>query len=323
MIKVLKPGIEVTVQDLGRIGTYDMAMPPSGALDEFSYLVANWLVGNPDNAAALEITYLGPELVFQTETTIAITGAEMPPKINGVSIPMWESVTVKPDDRLSFDFVKSGARTYLAVAGGIDVPRVLGSRSTYPTIGIGGFEGRKLQPDDILPIGNHPGSPGRTIRRLPGSYIPQYGKCHEIRVVVGMCSYRFTEESMTAFFESEWIVTPEANRVGYRLKGERMHFVPREPPFGAGSDPSNIVDAGYPLGSIQVPGGIEPIVLMKDAVTCGGFATLGTVISVDLNKMGQIKSNERIRFVSVTLEESLAARKQFRHLLAEIKSQLL
>src|SRR5699024_9413454 len=127
MIKVLKPGLDTTVQDNGRIGYYELGMPPSGAMDQFSYTVANWLVGNTDGAACLEITYMGPEVEFQQDTLIAITGANMPPKINQSPVPMWETIHVKNGDVLSFDFVKGGARSYLAVAGGIDTPKVMGS----------------------------------------------------------------------------------------------------------------------------------------------------------------------------------------------------
>ncbi|MEB3101783.1 biotin-dependent carboxyltransferase family protein [Ferviditalea candida] len=310
MINVLKPGIQTTVQDNGRIGFYEIGMPPSGAMDKYSFAMANLLVGNEENAAALEITYMGPELEFRTDTTIALTGGEIPPKVNGEPIPMWETVAVKSGDRLSFDFVKTGARVYLAVAGGIDVPVILGSRSTYTLCGIGGYQGRALQANDVLEIANMHKRPIPPGTRIPAELIPTFAKSHEIRVIMGLCSYRLTEESKRTFLSIDWTVTPEANRVGYRFKGERLSFVPREQPFGAGSNPSNVVDLGYPIGSIQIPDGIEPISLLNDAVTGGGYATVATVISTDLNRMAQIKTNEKVRFVSVTLEEALQARRQ-------------
>lgn len=322
MINVIKPGLQTTVQDLGRIGYYDIGMPPSGAMDTYSFTAANWLVGNEENAAALEITYMGPEFEFQSDTTIALTGGEIPPKVNGQPIPMWETVEVKAGDILSFEFMKSGARVYLAVAGGIDVPLLMGSRSTYTLCGIGGFEGRALQAGDCLKLGSYPTKPIQAGTRVSAEFIPTFSKQHEIRVVLGLCSYRLTDESKDRFLTLNWTVTPEANRIGYRFKAERLHFVPREQPFGAGSNPSNVVDLGYPIGSIQVPDGVEPIALLNDAVTGGGYATIATIISTDLNRMAQVKTNDQVRFTSVTLEEALQARKELKHKLQRMKAQI-
>ena len=174
MIKVITPGLQTTVQDIGRIGYYEVGMPPSGAMDKYSYIVGNLLVGNNENAAALEITYMGPTLEFQEDAIIALTGGEIPPKINGQTVPMWEALAVKAGDQLSFDFVKNGARVYLAVAGGFDVPLVMGSRSTYTLCNIGGFDGRSLQENDMLKIGNeniHPVKIGRRTISLFRSFL--------------------------------------------------------------------------------------------------------------------------------------------------------
>ncbi|RDW15377.1 biotin-dependent carboxyltransferase family protein [Oceanobacillus chungangensis] len=322
MIHVINPGLETTVQDTGRIGFYEVGMPPSGAMDKYSYTAGNLLVGNNESAASLEITYLGPELEFQEDTIIAVTGGEIPPKINGESVPMWEALEIKAGDKLSFDFVKQGARVYLAVAGGIDVPEIMNSRSTYTLCGIGGLNGGKLQVNDKLEVGNEKIRDVKPGTRIADHLIPSFDKHHEIRVVLGLCSYRLTEESKDRFFSIDWKVTPEANRVGYRFKGERLNFVEREQPFGAGSNPSNVVDLGYPIGSIQVPDGVEPIALLNDAVTGGGYATIATIISADLNKLGQVKTNETVRFVSVDIDEALAARNEVKEKLAEIKQNL-
>jgi biotin-dependent carboxylase-like uncharacterized protein len=155
-IKVVNPGLLTTVQDQGRFGMYAIGMPPSGAMDVFSYRVANYLVGNEENAAVLETTYFGPKLEFTDDAVIAITGADAPPKINGKGVATWEGLQIKAGDVLSFDYLRHGARSYLAIAGGIDVPLVLGSRSTYPLTGIGGFKGRKLQVGDILSTNTAP-----------------------------------------------------------------------------------------------------------------------------------------------------------------------
>ncbi len=322
MIKVSKPGLQTTVQDKGRIGFYEIGMPPSGAMDQYSYTVANLLVGNQPNAAALEITYLGPELLFEKDMRISLTGGSMPPKINGEAVPMWETLAVREGDVLSFDFVKSGARVYLAVEGGIDVPVIMNSRSTYTLIGIGGFQGRPLAAGDVLQTGDMKEKDVPVGSKISDADIPTFGKAHEIRVVVGLCSYRLTEESKQSFLQTEWTVTPEANRIGYRHRGERLQFVERKQPFGAGSNPSNVTDLGYPIGSIQVPDGVEPIVLLHDAVTGGGYATIATVISSDLNRMGQIKTNEKVRFVSVSMSEALQARRETQEKLRRIAASL-
>ncbi len=312
MIKVLNPGLSTTVQDLGRFGHYHIGLPPSGPMDTFSHSAANLLVGNDINAATLEMTYVGGQYEFSDPGVIAITGADMEPRLNRELIPMWESITVKPGDVLSFTLLKAGARCYLAIHGGVDVPLVMGSRSTYALCSIGGFQGRPLAVGDEIPWGN-PAAQGSTPikRKMPSQWRPHYSTTSEVRVVVGLCSYKVTPDSLNEFFSTEWVVTPEANRVGYRHRGIHLNFVERSQPFGAGSNPSNVVDLGYPIGSIQVPDGVEPIVLLKDAVTGGGYTTIGTVISPDLDIIGQSRTNSKIHFRRVELEQALEARKTY------------
>jgi biotin-dependent carboxylase-like uncharacterized protein len=321
-IRVKSPGLLTTVQDTGRFGEYAIGMPPSGAMDVFSYQVGNYLVGNEEGAAGLEITYFGPELEFTEDAVIAVTGAEMPPKINGEEAATWEALQVREGDVLSFDYLKNGARSYLAVAGGIDVPLFMHSRSTYTLIGLGGHEGRALQEGDELKLGENGDRSDRVGRRVDDDHIPAYSKETELRVIIGLASYRLTEESMEEFLSTTWTVTPDADRVGYRYKGGELKFVEREQPAGAGADQANVVDFGYPIGSIQVPGGVEPIVLMNDAVTGGGYATIGTVISADRDKLAQTKTNDKTRFRSVDLDEALKAREQRRKQMEEIKDAL-
>ena len=321
-IRVKSPGLLTTVQDTGRFGEYDIGMPPSGAMDVFSYGVGNYLVGNEDGAAGLEITYFGPELEFTEDAVVAVTGAEMPPKINGEEAPTWETLQVREGDVLSFDYLMNGARSYLAVAGGVDVPVFMHSRSTYTLIGLGGHEGRALKEDDELSLGEARNGEAQVGKRVGDDDIPRYTKETELRVIIGLASYRLTEESMQEFLNVEWTVTPDADRVGYRYRGGELGFVEREQPAGAGSDPANVVDFGYPIGSIQVPGGVEPIVLMNDAVTGGGYATIGTVISADRDRLAQSKTNDKTRFRSIELEEALEAREFRRRKLAEIREAL-
>jgi biotin-dependent carboxylase-like uncharacterized protein len=291
-------------------------------MDVFSYQVGNYLVGNEEGTAGLEITYFGPELEFTEAAIIAVTGAEMPPKINGEEAPTWEALEVGDGDVLSFDYLKNGARSYLAVAGGIDVPVFMHSRSTYTLIGLGGHEGRALQEGDELEIGESPSGSEQVGKSVDDDHIPAYSRETELRVIIGLASYRLTEESMEEFLNTTWTVTPDADRVGYRYRGGELKFVEREQPAGAGSDPANVVDFGYPIGSIQVPGGVEPIVLMNDAVTGGGYATIGTVISADRDRLAQTKTNDKTRFRSVELDEALEARKQRLQQMEEIRQAL-
>jgi biotin-dependent carboxylase-like uncharacterized protein len=211
---------------------------------------------------------------------------------------------------LTFDFLKRGARAYVAVAGGIDVPVVLGSRSTYALGALGGFEGRALKAGDELATGAvaTPVAPGRVV---PEELRRGAASVTTLRMLPGLYSHRVQPGSMEGFFADTWKVAPEADRIGYRFRGGApLAFVEREPPFGAGSDPSNIVDSCYPYGSIQVPGGTEPIVLHRDAVSGGGYFMIGTVISADMDLIGQLQPHARIRFTAVTMDEALAARRE-------------
>ncbi|MFC6066644.1 biotin-dependent carboxyltransferase family protein [Streptomyces ochraceiscleroticus] len=305
-IEVHKPGLSTTLQDAGRNGYYDVGIPPSGALDQYALTAANHLVGNPPHAAALECVYMGPELSFTEPATIAVTGAELSPRVNGEARPLWESFPVAAGDVLDFEFVKAGARAYVAVAGGIDGPVMLGSRSTY---GLGGL-GRPLAAGDLLPIG--PGSSTTAGRVIPESLRPVLSKEVEVRVVMGLYDHVLAPQGRADFLDTTWTLTPVADRVGFRYKGSELELIKRTPPFGAGQDPSNIVDAPYPIGSIQVPGGIEPIVLHRDAVSGGGYMMIATVISGDLDVVAQSAPNTRTRFVEVSLDEAMAARRDYR-----------
>ncbi|MGY3447637.1 5-oxoprolinase subunit C family protein [Bradyrhizobium sp. USDA 4473] len=322
-VKVLKPGLATTVQDLGRPGYYHIGIPLSGGMDRHALVAANLLVGNEAGAAVLEAVFMGPELEFTEDAIVAITGAELPPKLDGEPRETWTSFKVKRGQILSFDFLKQGARGYIAVAGGIDVPVVLGSRSTYALGALGGFKGRKLEAGDELPVGRAAATvkDGRAVaRELRGQ---PAGMPTELRAMPGLYWHRITEAAGTGFFSDTWKVAPEADRIGYRFKGGKpLEFVPREPPFGAGSDPSNITDACYPYGSIQVPGGTEPIVLHRDAVSGGGYFMVGTVIAADMDLIGQLQPNTPVKFVKVDMNEALAARKSRSELLGRLHSAL-
>ena len=319
------PGLSTTVQDAGRDGHYDIGMPPSGALDQFSFRAANLLVGNRETAAALEATYIGPQLEFTDARTVAVTGADVAVSRNGEPVPMWQAVRVRAGDVLSFEMISAGARLYIAVGGGIDVPEYLGSRSTYTLTGLGGHEGRRLAEGDRLPLGaaGTPGGGPSEGAAVPEELRPAFPEVTALRTVVGLCSYRLTEAGLRSFLETVWKVTKDADRVGYRLRGGSLEFREREQPFGAGSDPANVVDLGYPVGSIQVPGGDEPIVLLNDAVTGGGYATVGTLISVDRDRIAQTKTGDRVSFEPVDLDQALAARRDRNSRLNRVRRAVL
>ncbi|KTT56656.1 allophanate hydrolase [Pseudomonas oryzihabitans] len=317
-LKVLKPGLATSVQDGGREGYYHLGIPPSGALDQYALRAANLLVGNPATAAVLECTLLGPQFEIQRDALVAICGAAMTPRLDGAEMPLDTAFRVRAGQVLGFDFIKAGARGYIAIDGGIAVPPVLDSRSTYGLGAIGGFNGRRLQAGDELPLGE-PNTRGQEGLVLPRSLQIDVGGEVSLRVLPGLYHHRLTAQAAERFFADTWTVGSEADRTGYRFKGGTpMVFEPREQPFGAGSDPSNIVDACYPIGSIQVPGGLEPIILHRDAVSGGGYATIGTVISPDLNLMAQMQPNQKAHFVAITLEEALAARRRYNQQLEKL-----
>lgn len=319
-IEVIKPGLLSTVQDDGRRGYYHLGIPPSGAMDQHSFRAANLLLDNPETAAVLECALIGPELRFTQDSHVAVTGAAMVPKLDGVDHATDTVIAVQTGQVLSLSLATAGARAYLAVAGGIDVPQRLGSRSTYAVGALGGLNGRKLEAGDVLPIGEVTATP-REGRTLPPDLRIELAKEHVLRMILGLYDYRVTPDSMTTFLADTWTVSSEADRIGYRLKGGTpLTFFDREPPFGAGDDPSNIVDACYPIGSIQVPSGREPIMLHRDAVSGGGYMMLGTVISADMDLIGQMPPNTKVRFEATTLEQALTARAERTRLLDALRA---
>ncbi len=307
-IRVISPGLATSVQDLGRPGYYHLGIPISGGMDRYALRCANLLVGNAENAAVLEAVFLGPEIEFTRNATVSVTGANLPPKVDGDIREGWTSFDVKKGQVLSFEYLQAGARAYIAISGGIDVPVVLGSRSLYGLGALGGFNGRTLQAGDEIGIGEKSGN-SLAARSVPAALRRMPGSPAELRVISGIYWHRITEEAKANFFEDTWRVASEADRIGYRFqKGRPLSFIDRKQPFGAGSDPSNIVDSCYPYGSIQVPGGTEPIVLHRDAVSGGGYCMIGTVISADMDYIGQLQPNMEVNFVEVDLDTALAVR---------------
>lgn len=321
-IKVKSPGLATSVQDLGRPGYYHLGIPLSGGMDRYALRAANLLVGNEEGAAVLETVFIGPELEFTRDAIVAVTGAELAPKVDGVVQETYTSFSIKAGQTLSFDFLKSGARSYIAVSGGIDVPVVLGSRSTYTLGALGGYKGRTLNEGDELPMGT-PNPAAQKGKKITEELRVSHKNPAELRMLPGLYWHRITATAQQNFLADTWTVASEADRVGYRFKGgQPMSFVDREQPFGAGSDPSNIVDSCYPYGSIQVPGGTEPIVLHRDAVSGGGYFTVGTVISADMDLIAQMQPHMPTRFIAVDMETALAARKERQLLLEKLRAAL-
>ena len=294
-IEVLKPGLATSVQDKGRQGYYHLGIPPSGALDQYALAAANLLVGNAEDAAVLECTLLGPELLFHRAALIAVTGATMAPKIDGKPMPCNMALAVPAGSRLSFEFVSAGARACLAVAGGIDVPVVLGSRSTYTLGAIGGHEAAGSRPATSWPSANprrarRPGAncpgPGGALSqdadaaRIAGPVRPSAGTGIGRHVLPGRLDRH---------------VRGRPHRLPLQA-GPRAAFSRARTALRRGRGSVNIVDACYPIGSIQVPAGVEPIILHRDAVSGGGYAMIGTVISADMDKVGQMQPNQSARF---------------------------
>ncbi|KRE79333.1 biotin-dependent carboxyltransferase family protein [Arthrobacter sp. Soil763] len=308
---IKSPGLATTVQDQGRTGHYNVGIPQSGSMDQYSAELGNALVGNTAREAVLECTYLGPTLTTDQDAVVAVTGAPVEVKVNGQPRPQWTRLQLAAGDEVSFGVIQGGTRYYIAVQGGIDVPEVLGSRSTYSLGAIGGFQGRKLEAGDHVPVGTPlDGGALPAAEAVPEEFRPVFSKEQEVRIVLGLYDHRLTDEGLENLLNGEWKVTPVADRMGLRYSGPGVKWKEREQPFGAGSDPSNIVDAGYAVGSIQIPGGTQPIVLHRDAVSGGGYAMVGTVISADMDLVARAAPGTSTRFVAVSLEEALAARKE-------------
>lgn len=296
LIEVIDGGFFTTVQDLGRFGYQRYGVPVSGAMDLFAVRAANLLTGTVEGAAALEITLQGPRLRFLVDTVIAVTGAEMEPSLDDAPIRMWHPSAVSAGAVLSFGRLRQGLRAYLAVAGGFDVPVVLGSRSTFTRTGLGGCGGRTIDRDDVLAAFTPSERPvhGRT---LPPGDIPQYVAPHAVRVIPGPQDDAFTAAGMATFLSTEYVISPDSDRIGCRLDGPRIEHQ-------AGAD---IVSDGTPFGAIQVAGDGRPIILMADRGTTGGYAKVATVISADLFRIAQARPGDRVHFRSVSMAEAIVA----------------
>ncbi|WP_077325394.1 5-oxoprolinase subunit C family protein [Virgibacillus siamensis] len=327
-IKVAKPGLLTTVQDSGRYGYQKYGVIVSGVMDVDSTRLANLLVDNESDAAVLEMTITGPTIEFQEDALIAICGGDMSPEINDKPVQMNKAVWVKKASTLKFKSVRTGCRTYMALAGGIDVPPVMDSRSTYLRAGIGGFNGRALQKNDRLPVG----SPSKSAAMMIKQMQKQAGAAHflemdwgvsldslndyrdgaVIRTIPGRQSEWFTEESRSLYLSEAFSVSTQSDRMGYRLNGPELALQSRK----------ELLSEAVAFGTIQVPPDGNPIVLMADRQTTGGYPKIGQVITVDLPAMAQLKPGEKIYFKEIEHREAqellVEKEKQFEQLKVSI-----
>lgn len=294
LFEVLSPGLLTTVQDLGRSGFQQYGLSVSGAMDPLALQVANLLVGNPRHEAVLEITLKGPRLRLLHDALLAIGGADLSAKLNDRPIAPWQSFFAQKGEVLSFGPVQKGVRAYLAVYGGFDVPPVMNSKSTYLLGKTGGFKGRALKKGDVL-YGCKLLKRKRARRRLAPEHIPHYADHPLIRVIWGPEKEAFTESSLHQFLTHSFRVSPDANRMGYRLSGPTL--VHHEGQTG-------IISSAVTRGTIQVPPDGKPIILMADSQTTGGYPRLAVVITVDLPALAQLAPGHSLSFKAVDLDEA-------------------
>ncbi|MBJ7957054.1 MULTISPECIES: 5-oxoprolinase subunit C family protein [Bacillus] len=305
-VEILHAGMFTTVQDLGRSHYQQYGVPVGGAMDKNALRMINMLVGNEENEAGLEITIMGPKLLIKKTTLLAIGGADMEPLLNGERIPLWRPILAEEGSMLCLGKAKSGCRAYVTFAGGININRTMGSKSTYIRAALGGIEGRMLKKGDYFQIGTGAEVASRFIQNLQeekriktkwgicNNALPKYKKHPILRVITDFEYDQFTEESIKSFFSKEYKVSNYADRMGYRLDGDVLNRVKE----------IEILSSPVTFGTIQVPNGGQPIILMADRQTTGGYPRIGNVISVDLPLLAQLKPGDYVTFEKITMEEA-------------------
>jgi len=319
-VKVLHPGLLTTIQDLGRYGSQKYGVIVSGAMDSYSLRVANLLVGNDEGEGALEITLFGTTLYFEKDSLIAITGGDLLTTINGENAPMWRPILMRKGSVLKFKSAIKGCRAYLAFAGGIAIPKVMDSKSTYLRAGIGGFQGRALQKEDTFECGelnelNH--SLVQQLEKLNGHFtwavnysaLINLKPSQTIRVLKGTEFNRFENKSQQTLFNEAYSITTQADRMGYRLEGPALSL----------AEPFELLSESVTYGTIQVPPNGQPIILMADRQTTGGYPKIGQIISADLPSLAQLQPTSIIQFKEVTHEEAFMELLKKEHIINEIK----
>lgn len=295
ILEVLRSGPLSTIQDLGRPGYSRFGVPPAGAMDPFALAIGNILVGNSRSSAGLEMTLIGIKAKFLMRTLIAVTGGTGSFTINGHKLSCWSSILIEPGDILDIGPINEGCRTYLAVAGAITVPDVLGSKSTYLPARFGGWQGRVLKRGDLLPGLPLPIDRTIRIRKLADNQIPDYtGNC-TVRVISGPHQEFFSKENRETFYKERYIVTPQSSRMGYRLQG---------PSLISKKHSGNLLSAAVATGTIQIPPDGQPIILAADHQTTGGYPILGVIAGIDFPKVAQLAVGKEVIFQNISLEEA-------------------
>lgn len=317
--EVLAGGIQTTVQDYpGRRGMLSQGFFPAGPMDHFALRAANLLVGNPESAAALEVTLGSFRIRLDADATVAICGAETEVTVDGTQVPVWESHRVPSGSEIAVGLAPGpGFRCYLAVDGGFDVPVLLGSRATYTMGALGGLDGRPLQQGDRLPLGEADG--GGVLYRFRASVRPQYARDWEVRAMRGpqAAPDYLTEGDMQALFTRRWPVDRNSNRTGIRLESHKFEWA-RKSGGIAGGHPSNILDNSYPVGAINVNGDL-PVILGPDGPTAGGFVVAAAVIHADFWKIGQFRPvGDTVGFREVSIDEAIAADRELDEILTAV-----
>lgn len=308
--RVLHPGLLTTVQDLGRYGHQREGIPVAGPMDPLALRLANLLLGNEETAAGLEITLVGPRLKFDATALIALAGGDFNATVNGSPVPSGRVLRLPAGAELAFGEAARGCRVYLAVAGGIDVPVVLDSRSTYLRGGFGGFAGRALRRDDVINFGE----PALLSRRIAGAFagspaevatatwgaspalVPRYSRAPIVRLLVGEHLHTLTAGSREELFRAEFRIGAQSDRMGYRLEGRPLEV----------TDRIELLSEAVVFGTVQLPPGGNPIVLMADRQTTGGYPRLGEVATVDLPLLAQLRPGDTLRFAPISLSEAEA-----------------
>jgi antagonist of KipI len=282
-------------------------------MDEVALRVGNILVGNPQSAAGLEISFLGPQIRIQADVVLALTGAEVEADLDGQSVPWYEAFQARAGQLLDIRHATRGMRAYLCVGGGLDVPVRLGSRSTSLAAGFGGLEGRPLREGDLLSVGPSVGTPTRRAdRTVPRSWLPTFESPQTLRVVFGPQDDAFTEAGRRTFLASLYEVSPSSDRMGCRLEGPAIEH----------AGPADIISDWIPPGGIQVPGSGKPIILLADRQTTGGYTKIATVIGPDLAKLAQLRPGEQVRLQAISVEEAQAAARTLEMELARLDLRL-
>jgi biotin-dependent carboxylase-like uncharacterized protein len=299
-ILVVDPGMKAFVEDLGRYGYQRYGVSVSGVVDEFAGRLANFLAGNGPEAAVIEITLKGISLEFKTGALFAITGSPCEYTLNGRPLELWRTHRAKAGDVLAGGFMTEGLRNYLAIAGGIDVPFIMGSRSTNLRGKFGGYKGRELKKGDMLETGGAEGS--GPLRALKAEYIPRYGADIDVRVILGPQDDAVTEAGMKSFLGSPYKVSFDSDRMGIRLAGEKIEHVKA----------ADIISDGIAFGSVQAPGDGQPIIMLAERQTTGGYCKIATAITADRSRLAQARPKCLIRFHKASPEEALDALKEYR-----------